>query len=149
MMEDYFSKAPSGKKKLSGYRSAPLSQMYSNNVPSQAEPRRCPSPPPGGGVRGADLDEVEVRASEELYRRATWRMYHRITAARIQSEKAEGEEVEEEGEAEGGATNGEGFEEHEVGFDIDGVEGKAGQNNNKIKNDYNNNGIMSKQQEER
>ena len=30
----------------------------------------------------SEVSEEEIRANEELYRRATWRMYHRITTAR-------------------------------------------------------------------
>eukprot|EP00520_Triparma_pacifica_P007724 CAMPEP_0118654854 /NCGR_PEP_ID=MMETSP0785-20121206/12613_1 /TAXON_ID=91992 /ORGANISM="Bolidomonas pacifica, Strain CCMP 1866" /LENGTH=231 /DNA_ID=CAMNT_0006547545 /DNA_START=134 /DNA_END=826 /DNA_ORIENTATION=- len=91
MVEDYFRKPGNGKgsgKATPGHRSAPPSQMYAKFAQQQsAEPRRCPSPPPGGVRGGVDMEEVEVRANEELYRRATWRMYHRITAARIQNER--------------------------------------------------------------
>ena len=57
--------------------------------PAPPEPLRCPSP--GEGSYSPDV-VVKVRetkgndrASEEVYRRATWRMYNRITTARTLS----------------------------------------------------------------
>lgn len=55
MMEDYFRRPVGGP----GHRSAPPSQMYAKfALQRSAEPRRCPSPPPGGVRGGVDLEEV-------------------------------------------------------------------------------------------
>jgi hypothetical protein len=58
MVEDYFRRPVGGP----GHRSAPPSQMYARFAPQRsAEPRRCPSPPPGGVRGGVDVEEVRKR----------------------------------------------------------------------------------------